>query len=241
MCVYIYVCVYIYISNHYIVLLKLIHCRMSIIVQKKKRVGAWQRVGNEGKKANNTEGTEAGTPVPWGGKARGQPCSEAQGWQWCEVGSPRILFLDTEYLALCLNFIRANRSVIPIAWRENRRAVQAQMLMQVSALKERLFRSWTEARPRLPEWAGQKDGGCFFWSLVVSFLLAVVVNVSYPTKVKLLFRRKGAHIWSSVLTLLQMIENFLFLGNFYVAETKAACLIWVLSTIFTVVILKSLN
>ena len=54
---------------------------MSIIVQKKKRVGAWQRVGNEGKKANNTEGTEAGTPVPWGGKARGQPCSEAQGWQ----------------------------------------------------------------------------------------------------------------------------------------------------------------
>ena len=74
-------CVYIYISNHYVVHLKLIHCCMSIIVKKKKRVGAWQRVGNKGKKANNTKGTEAGTPVPWGGKARGQPCSEAQGWQ----------------------------------------------------------------------------------------------------------------------------------------------------------------
>ena len=59
-------------------------------------------------------------------------------------------------------------------------------------------------------------------------------------RVRLLFRREGAHIWSSALTLLQMIENFLFLGNFYVAETNAICLMWVLPTPLRVVILRPL-
>ena len=108
MCVYMYVCVYLkslcYIPKAYTL--------SYVNYSSKKRVGAWQRVGNKGKKANNTQGTKAGTPESWGGKAHGQPCSEAQGWQWDEVGSPCILFLDTEYLAPCLNFIRANRSVI---------------------------------------------------------------------------------------------------------------------------------
>lgn len=38
-----------------------------------------------------------------------------------------------------------------------------------------------------------------------------------------------------------MIETFLFLGNFYVAETNATCLMWVLPTPLRVVILKELE
>lgn len=38
-----------------------------------------------------------------------------------------------------------------------------------------------------------------------------------------------------------MIENFLFLGGFLVAETKATYPVWVLPTLLRVVILKELN
>ena len=70
-CVCVYVCVYIYIYIYICMYLKSLcyipkaYTLSYVNYSSKKRVGAWQRVGNKGKKANNTQGTEAGTPESW--------------------------------------------------------------------------------------------------------------------------------------------------------------------------------
>lgn len=99
--------------------------------------------------------------------------------------------------------------------------------------------NWGQVQAAKVSWRGE-FGECSLWSGQGSAGCGNQPILCHQ-RVRLLFRREGTHIWSSVLTLLHMIENVLFPGKFYVAETKANCLMWVLPTPLRVVILNSFN